>query len=74
MSEIKFGEKKHYERGNFNENWLLSKRQKITGQCSGTTWSDGVGREVAFRMGGFRMRGTHVYLWPIHVDVWQKPL
>ena len=22
---------------------------------------------------GFRMGGTHVYLWPIHVDVWQKP-
>ena len=19
---------------------------------------------------GFRMEGTHVYLWPIHVDVW----
>ena len=19
------------------------------------------------------MRRTHVYLWPIHVDVWQKP-
>ena len=22
---------------------------------------------------GFRMEGTHVYLWPIHIDVWQKP-
>ena len=22
---------------------------------------------------GFRMGGTHVYLWLIHVDVWQKP-
>ena len=22
---------------------------------------------------GFRMRGTHVYLWPIHADAWQKP-
>jgi len=21
----------------------------------------------------FRMRGTHVYLWLIHADVWQKP-
>ena len=21
---------------------------------------------------GFRMEGTHVYLWPIHIDVWQK--
>ena len=19
------------------------------------------------------MKGTHVYLWPIHIDVWQKP-
>ena len=22
--------------------------------------------------GWFRMGGTHVYLWPNHVDVWQK--
>ena len=22
--------------------------------------------------GGFRMGGTHEYLWLIHVDVWQK--
>ena len=22
---------------------------------------------------GFRIRGTHVYLWPIHANVWQKP-
>ena len=29
-----------------------------------------VGREVG---GGFRIRGTHVYLWTIHVGVWQKP-
>ena len=21
----------------------------------------------------FRMGATHVYLWPVHVDVWQKP-
>jgi len=21
---------------------------------------------------GFKMGETHVYLWPIHVDVWQK--
>ena len=21
----------------------------------------------------FRMEGTHVYLWPIHIDMWQKP-
>ena len=24
-------------------------------------------------MGGFKMEETHVYLWPIHVDIWQKP-
>ena len=29
-----------------------------------------VGTEVG---GGFRIGGTHVYQWPIHVDVWQKP-
>ena len=22
---------------------------------------------------GFKREGTYVYLWPIHVDVWQKP-
>jgi len=22
---------------------------------------------------GFRREGTYVYLWLIHVDVWQKP-
>ena len=35
-------------------------------QCSGTTQRDGVGRE-------FQDGGTHVNLWPIHVDTWQKP-
>ena len=32
-----------------------------------------MGREVG---GVFRMRagvGGHVYLWPIHADIWQKP-
>ena len=29
-----------------------------------------MGREVG---GKFRSEGTHVYLWSIHVDVWQKP-
>ena len=28
------------------------------------------GREVG---GEFRMEGTHVSLWPIHIDVWQNP-
>ena len=34
--------------------------------CSGTTQRNGAGREVGE---GFRMGGTHVYLWPMHVDV-----
>ena len=34
------------------------------------TQRDGVGREVG---GGFRLGGTHVHPWVIHVDVWQKP-
>ena len=38
--------------------------------CSIITWKDGVGRVVG---GVFRSGGTHVYLWPIHVDVWQRP-
>ena len=29
-----------------------------------------MGREVG---GEFRIEGTHVYPWPIHVDVWKKP-
>ena len=30
----------------------------------------GVGREAG---GEFMIGGTHVYLWLIHIDVWQKP-
>ena len=29
-----------------------------------------MGWEVGRR---FRKEGTYAYLWPIHVDVWQKP-
>ena len=38
--------------------------------CSVTAWRDGVGRE-----GGrdFRKEETHIGIWQIHVDVWQKP-
>ena len=32
------------------------------------------GLECGKKGGGFRMWGTHVYLWLIQVDVWQKPL
>ena len=34
------------------------------------TQRDRVGREVG---GEFRIEGTHVYPWPIHADVWEKP-
>ena len=45
--------------------------QGTQSQCCGTTQWDRVGREGG---GGFRIRvGKHVYLWLIHVDVWQKP-
>ena len=33
--------------------------------------SEGWGEEVGGR--GFQHGGTHVYLWLISVDVWQKP-
>ena len=32
---------------------------------------EGSGREGSGRA-GFRMGGTHVYPWLIHLDVWQK--
>ena len=38
------------------------------GWCTGTTQRDGTGREEG---GGFKM-GTRVYLWRIHVDIWQN--
>lgn len=44
--------------------------QGAQGRCSVNTWQDGRGREVGW---GFRREGTHVYLWPIHVDVGQRP-
>ena len=34
------------------------------------TWRGGMWREMG---GRFKMEGTYVYLWLIHVDVWQKP-
>ena len=46
-----------------------SLKQGIQGWCSGTTQRDGWGGR---REGGLE-RGTHVYQWLLHVDVWQKP-
>ena len=40
------------------------------GWCTELTQRDGMGKEVGE---GFRW-GTHVNLWLIHVNVWQKPL
>ena len=34
---------------------------------------DNLGGRGGVRCGGVRREGTHVYLWLIHVDVWQKP-
>ena len=45
-------------------------KQGTKSQCSGTTQRDGVGREVG---GRFRIGGTHVHPWLIHVNIWQKP-
>ena len=39
-------------------------------QCSVTTQRGEMGREMG---GGPRREGTYVYLWLIHLDVWQKP-
>jgi len=35
-----------------------------------TTWRGGVGREMGRRL---KREGMYVYLWLIHVEVWQKP-
>ena len=48
--------------------WCM--KQGTQSRCSGTTQRDGVGREVGE---GFRLRGSLVHPWLIHVDVWQKP-
>ena len=34
--------------------------------CDNLEGYDGMG-------GRLKMEGTYVYLWPIHIDVWQKP-
>ena len=45
-------------------------RQGTQGWCIGMTLRDGMGREVD----GEFMMGTHVHMWLIHVNIWQKPL
>ena len=39
-------------------------------RCSITTQRSEMGREMGRR---FKREGTSVYLWLIHVDIWQKP-
>ena len=38
--------------------------------CSATTWRGVMGWEVP---GRFKTEGTHIYLWLIHANIWQKP-
>ena len=48
-------------------------KQSTQSQCSDVTQGDKVGREVGREVeGGYRMGGTHVYPWLIHVSVWQN--
>ena len=48
--------------------WVWCMIQGAQSWCSVTTWRDRVGREVGR---GLKREGTHVFLWPIHVDVRQ---
>ena len=50
-----------------NGNLLYDSGNSIWGYV--TTYRGEIGREVG---GRFKMEGTYVYLWLIHVDVWQK--
>ena len=45
-------------------------KQGTQSQCSGTTQKDRMGGRWEE---GSELGGTHVYLWPIHVKVGQKP-
>ena len=49
---------------------LPTTKKGTQSQCSGTIQRDGVGWEVE---GGFRIGGTDVHPWLIHVNVRQKP-
>ena len=43
-------------------------KQGTQSQCTGTNQREGMGNEV----GGVLGWGTHVHVWLIHVNVWQK--
>ena len=58
-----------YKRGLHHTLLPVQVRCKILdawGWCTGTTQTDGMGREEG---SGW---GTHVYLWRIHFDIWQN--
>ena len=44
--------------------------QRTQNWYSMTIWGAGVGGEVGE---DFRREGPHVFLWLIHVDIWQRP-
>ena len=42
--------------------------------CDNLEGWDGIGVGMGWKVGGrFKRKGTYVYLWLVHVDVWQKP-
>ena len=52
--------------------WMTSESLMHEAECPGPVLCDdlvGWCGEVREMGGGFRMGETHVYLWPIHVDV-----
>ena len=60
-----------YARKYFTLKQMLAKKKVEKSFIKGThkTQKDNMGKKVG---GGFRMGGTHVYLWLIHVYIWQN--
>ena len=54
------------------KNMISASLMHETGHPKSVLWDniEGWGGEVG---GRFMIRRTHVYVWPIHADVWQKP-
>ena len=55
--------------------WMLICKQQLVGMCSwGRELVTTYRGEIWWDVGGrIQREGTYVYLWLIHVDVWQKP-
>ena len=49
--------------------WEFVYGSGISNRGSVSTWRGGMGRDMG---GRFKREGTYVYLWLIHVEVWQK--